>query len=257
MNVIILVPVYNEARNLPTFFSFLYRLDPQPERYVFCENNSTDSTLSLCWNFKRKHEVIRVWLKDDCANDADSPNRYTPIAHIRQLLLTRARHLDPDYAIFLDADIFVLSRDMITRLTRYGKDIVGGAYLRTYSDGNLWLASKWATNVPDRYEVRTKPMVPRGYLDEPAMTSGGCLCLSRKIIQDRRINFYPLRGTASEDYGYCLFARDHGYAVYLDTSVHLKHLLRPKTRAWTRHKNKEYVPFVFSQPRIAKHLVKI
>ena len=62
------------------------------------------------------------------------------------------------------------------------------------------------------------------------VTSGGCLCLNRKIIQDTRLNFSPIRhdlseeGEVSEDFGFCLLARHYGYEVYLDGDVRLTHL---------------------------------
>jgi hypothetical protein len=46
-----LVPVYECGRNLPTLFGFLYKLDPQPDLYVFTENNSEDNTLNAISSF--------------------------------------------------------------------------------------------------------------------------------------------------------------------------------------------------------------
>jgi len=60
---------------------------------------------------------------------------------------------------------------------------------------------------------------------EAKVTSAGCLCLSRRVVQDKRVNFYPLRADASEDFGYCLWARDLGYKVYLDSTLELHHLI--------------------------------
>jgi GT2 family glycosyltransferase len=68
------------------------------------------------------------------------------------------------------------------------------------------------------------------------------MCLSRRLIQDERLNFYPVKPTEyeseefkqtlarsrlpyiCEDYAYCLRARALGYGVVLDWSVYLDHL---------------------------------
>jgi len=133
MKSVILIPVYNCGKSLPTFFSFLYKLNPQPDLFVFAENNSDDNTLNVVNGFRRDHKIIRVWLRDDAAVIGES--RYEPIAHIRQLLLTFARRYNPDYAIFLDSDVYPTSKDLIDRLSLWQKDIVGGAYLRLFPEG--------------------------------------------------------------------------------------------------------------------------
>jgi glycosyltransferase involved in cell wall biosynthesis len=216
---IVMIPVYNSAKLLPRLFSFLYSLDPQPEMYVFAENNSSDDTLEKIHGFKLPHKVIRVWFKKDAAMISQS--RYEPIAHIRQLLLTFARDYDSDYALFLDSDILPRTKSLIYNLTSWGKDIVGGAYLRLFPSG-VWLASKWKNPDSCDYVFHRKIDMP---LDKPYLTSAGCMCLSRKIIQDKRVNFYPLKVDASEDFGYCLNAHEQGYEIFLDGVTQLDHVV--------------------------------
>jgi GT2 family glycosyltransferase len=227
MKTLMLIPVYNCGKTLPTLFSFLYKLKPQPDLFVFAENNSEDNTLDVIHRFRRPHKIIRVWFRDDAAMIGQS--QYEPIAHIRQLLLTFARQQDPDYAIFLDSDVYPRTKNLIYRLSLWQKDIIGGAYVRLFPNG-VFVASKWST--PDGRVIMKKKV--NGPLDEPVATSAGCLCLSRKIIQDKRINFYPLRWGASEDFGYCLQARVFGYRVYLDGSADLHHIIprRMPSKAW-------------------------
>jgi GT2 family glycosyltransferase len=244
MKTLILIPVYNCGKTLSAFFSFLYKLDPQPDLYVFAENNSVDSTLDRVWKFKRPRKIIRLWFRKDASIVCESP--YDPIANVRQMLLTFARRYDPDYAIFLDSDVYPRSRELIDNLTLWSKDIVGGAYLRVFPEG-LWLASKWeALGYPKRYALRREVRQP---LEEPLMTSAGCLCLSRKIIQDKRINFYPItEKDASEDFGYCLQARDYGFKVYLDGATDLRHQIPKKIpfKPWTFDNIQQgYVPFLY------------
>ncbi|MFZ7137671.1 MAG: hypothetical protein ACOWW1_04560 [archaeon] len=245
MKTLILIPVYNCGKKLSSLFSFLYKLDPQPSLYVFAENNSDDDTLNRVWKFKRPHKVIRLWFRKDAPVVSESP--YDTIAHVRQTLLTFARNFDPDYAIFLDSDVYPKTKELIDCLSFWGKDLVGGAYLRAFPEG-LWLASKWQVpGDPKHYALRKK--VTRA-LDEPLMTSAGCLCLSRKIIQDKRVNFYPVRPKgASEDFGYCLQARNFGYKTYLDGTINLKHVIGKKIpkKPWTFDNIQDsYIPFYYN-----------
>ena len=68
------------------------------------------------------------------------------------------------------------------------KEYHGGAYLRVFPEG-MFIASKWAA--PDGRAVIMKKEIA-ALLDTPRVTSAGCLCLSRKVVQDKRVNFYPL-----------------------------------------------------------------
>src|SRR5208337_3014652 len=64
--VVLLIPVYNTSfRCWNVLERALYRLDPLPEKVIFCENNSEDITLDLLKNFKLPHEIIRVWFRAD------------------------------------------------------------------------------------------------------------------------------------------------------------------------------------------------
>ena len=197
----------------------LYELDPQPDRYIFSENNSTDATLELISKFDAPKELIRVWFQDHAMNHPRIKRDI--IAVMRQFLLQRARHLNPDFALFLDSDIWVLSRDLISRLTRWGNSgiIAGPVTLFNAILGPLLSVRLLADRKPSGHP----PLV------EVAGAGTGCMMLPRKIIQDRRLNFYPILGhdVYSEDMAYCESAGSLGYKVFVDWSVDLDHLRRP------------------------------
>ena len=247
MKTCLLIPCYNTSKTLPKLFRALDKLSPQPTMTFFLENNSRDDTLwQIQKHYKHKpHKTLRIWFRDDAAQICRSV--YEPIAHVRQLLLTAARKYDPDYAIFLDADVYPISPNLITILTSHNKDIVGGSYVRLFPEGPF-LASKWP--VPDNPKLHRFFRVPYAELMEPVMTSAGCLCLSRRIIRDRRVNFWPLYSLeASEDFGYCLSARDFGYKVFLDGTAVLWHDVASVSRSkpWTRSREtNRYLPFKFN-----------
>jgi len=229
MNVVFLVPVFNVGYVFEDWASRIYRLDPQPSEVVFCENNSTDNTLELIKESYLDYELIRIHTKD--------PRRipfskcYDIIAHTRDLLLSRARKLDPDFAIFLDSDILIGSPDFIDALITWDKDIVGGRYMRPFPEGLLLATLFFHPYDNNKRRLKKKH---NELLTEVYATSAGCLCLSRKVIQDRRLSFYPVPARHSEDFGFCKKARELGYKVYLDGLVRLVHRLSTKRwKSWS------------------------
>lgn len=251
--IILLVPVYNSTKRCwKVWERAMYRLDPLPEKIIFCENNSSDNTLELITNFQLPHEVIRVWFKPDAAKGQP----YEPIANVRQLLLTRARTYGAKMAIFLDDDCIPQDKNFIQRFLQDNLDICGGSYTRDFPEGTT-VASKWDINFPinempsgnnpisvkglkksiEKAKAKNFPMLAFYYEDfqeeriyKCSVTSGGALALSQKLIQDRRMNFIPLRHDltptheVSEDFGFCLLAGTFGYTVYLDFRIKFAHL---------------------------------
>lgn len=228
-DVIILTPTQNNEIYWDEWSYWIKQLFPPPRKVVFYEDSSTDGTVERLLNFDLPHEVIQT----KHSVKPTKKNRYRRIAKIRQILLDRAKELNPDYAIFIDDDTFIKDSWALDKFTEWGVDIVGGLYLRFFPFG-IRLASKWFhPNYPNpKFKMRKKARVLG--LDEVAMTSGGCLCLSRRIIQDNRIHFYPMEfKEASEDFGYCLLARKYGYKIYVDGRVKLAHYIKPRRKDWT------------------------
>ena len=119
MNSICLVPIRDDSDIFDVWAKHIYELNPKPDKIVFCENNSKDDTLNKILAFKLPYELIRF--------QSIEVNGYDVLAHARDLLLTRARQINPDYATFLSTDVLIKSRNMITVLTERKKDIVGCA----------------------------------------------------------------------------------------------------------------------------------
>jgi len=238
--IIVLMPVRQAAEFLNETFECLYQLDPQPDLYIFGENNSTDDTLEIISKFDGSKKIIRLWFRDDVLDYCET--RFDILGIIRQFLLQAARHLDPDFIIFLDSDIRVRSPDLITRLTRWREqaDIIGGPYLR-YTPLGLRVAAIWPGwwHRPNRTSAVT--------LEDVMVVGGGCMRLPRKVLQDRRLNFYPVKhenlalenelfrreastlgfpprlGDLAEDIAYCLEAWYLGYSIGLDWTILLDH----------------------------------
>jgi len=270
MTIILLVPTYNGSRNWELFSEWIYRLNPLPDKVIFLENNSSDGTLENLVNFKLPHEIIRIWMREDLgAYLKEVQWEYEAIAHIRQLLLTRAKKINPDYAIFIDDDTLP-PHDLITKCITANKDVLGGCYYRIFPEG-LFLATKfYHINEGDRKlnryllanleyikvaipknEYYQKQKYVQGDLVEVPMTSGGCLCLSRRAIIHPQLYFYPnpakpfYEFPASEDFGYCMRARRMGIRTYLHTDMVCRHLIDIRdVRAWAvDSRTREPVPF--------------
>lgn len=244
---ILMVPTYNSSDYFDFWAESIYNMKPKPDYVIFCENNSYDDTLKKCMKFKIPHEVIRVWFRDDIdVQIFKEENEYLNICHIRQLLITRVRQLDPDYAIFIDDDVMP-PKDLITKIVEAKKDLLGGYYYRGFPEG-LWIGARfWKENGKDNQLVddywlkhicqKETAMFVEGDLIIAEEFSGGCMALGRKILQDKRLTFYPRAlevKFAAEDFGYCIKATELGYKPYVHRFLRCFHILDKKNfRPWT------------------------
>lgn len=253
--VVVLLSTQNSEKHLIVWMKMIESLNPYPEKVIFCENDSSDKTVELINQWKFPHELISFKSKQSDAKK----DIYAVVARNRQLLLERARGINPKFAIYMDDDVFPDDQDIIKRLISHKLDIVGGAYLRHFELGTPRIASKWDINTSlkdlpplnPKVKNKIKELKENGYkylllssceyrLYKVALTSAGCLCLSKKIIQDKRINFFPRKNLdyedlVSEDFKYCLLARKYDYEVYLDGNSRLSHLgfdYKEKKRPW-------------------------
>lgn len=89
-------------------------MNPQPDLYLFVENNSTDETLRIIVNvFQRPKKIIRFWLQANVGMNGDF---HCGIGTARQLALQYARNNDYDYLIFIDTDMQLKDPNLISRL---------------------------------------------------------------------------------------------------------------------------------------------
>lgn len=231
--VAFLITAYNSAKLLRQTLRFMEELDPQPDKYVFSENNSTDGTLNVIrqWQCSHPTEIIRLWFREDAVQILG--NKYEVLAQIRDTLLNRARKMDVDYAIFVDSDIFITHTDFITRITSWNKNLVGAAVPVFRASHGLCLSPTWINCGSER---ETKPQIVKTVCDgfeEVYSVGAGALCISRKLLMDREVNFSPTirkPQVYGEDISYCIKARQHGYKVYVDGSLLLGHYVEAKIK---------------------------
>lgn len=234
--------------------------------YVFAENNSQDRTLKIAWGFQRPKKIIRLWFRRDAGKIVDPERIIKPpfegrgdpwaiVAIMRQFLLQCARKIDPDYTILIDSDVFVTNPDLIERLTYWQKDIVAALVLKKggtkgliKKNGRMQTVLLERKIVPNCWEDDLHK-VRRNFrgLQEPLMVDLECTCLSRKVIQDRRINFHPIKDAQAEDAAYMRQTRILGYDHFLDSTLELQHYDWPgfDYNPWTQISGKGGIDFEF------------
>jgi glycosyltransferase involved in cell wall biosynthesis len=188
----------NSASTLPTVLDALLRLRPQPDLYVFLDALSDDGSYGLLKDFAAAKEVWSF-------NDIDD-NFGRRVAAARQALLEHVRLLNPEWMVWVDSDVLIQSQNAIERLTTCpNADLVAGAYkmapsayviqlyrppstVRPLLAGELPAGCFQTLNVQSS-TIRNLPLHPFG-LWTVTGAGGGCLAVSRRVIQDRNVNFY-------------------------------------------------------------------
>ena len=255
--IIGMTPAYNDTKVLQAFFDSLDKNSPNIDYHLFCTNNCTDSTNSLIDRYLKKHdgERITLTLPNDLMTTIEEP--YAGVGIARQYLLRRARRLAESQAKFshalcIDTDIYATEPDGIGRMAEWGADLIGGSYLRPFPEGK-YMASKF--EFPKRGEYR---LVEKIFYNicEPFITSAGFLMMSRRLLLDDRMHFFPIykildnglySKDTSEDFGFCLLAKSLGYKLYLDGTVKLTHLVGEKQRSFVALEPGQYDRFEYGQ----------
>lgn len=244
--IVVCIPCYNSGKTLPILLKHLKVM--KPNLVIFGENNSIDDTMQIIQDYDGPKELIRVWFRPDAIKFFKT--EYDNIGHIRQLFLTRVRHLNPDYMLMLDSCVIPIDPLLILKMVTKRPDISGGVYYRHFPDGHkiatLFLDPQYGLAGP--YIKHDVPPSPYG---EVAGTSGGCMLISRKVFQDKRLNFMPIRFKlnehVSEDFGYCFNANMLGYKTTLDATVEMIHIELGRHRPWTDTVAKGKDAFEFTQ----------
>jgi hypothetical protein len=257
---------YNDAETLPTFLHTLSKLDPKLTRHIFVTNNCTDDTNRIIDS--GGHERISYDLHPDFVMKMKDP--YSALAVAWQRLLRRARevlHGDQTltHVVYLDTDVFVKDVNALTKASKWCKDILCGSYLRDFPDGRF-LATTFQVNeevarLLAMYKNRRGEYYHFGsiFYDiiRPYVSSAGFMMLSRDIVLDDRINFFPIyrigtdgvvRSETSPEFGYQLKARTLGYETWLDGTIELSHYVSARHRAWRSDNKGGYVDFRYPSP---------
>jgi len=155
-HVLILTPVKDAARWLPTYFAALGRLTYPPDRLSLglLESDSRDDTYAQLEarlpGLARRYRRARLWKRDFGFRIPPGMPRWAPVVQIpRRTVIARSRnHLlsraldDEDWVLWLDVDVIEYPADVLERLLATGRDIVHPHCVREYGgptfDLNAW-----------------------------------------------------------------------------------------------------------------------
>lgn len=166
--------------------------------------------------------------------DLDIPEGYTTefqffygyqIDQIRNLIAEWARRYD--YLFSVDSDI-ILPKDALTKMLAADCDIVTGMYIQRIPDTHtleLYMVTPTGgmSNIP--YEM----IEPHRGLVEIAGCGFGCCLVKGEVFRTLEYPhfFYKsaltMHETVSEDVYFCMKAREHGFKVWVDTTIVCDH----------------------------------
>jgi cellulose synthase/poly-beta-1,6-N-acetylglucosamine synthase-like glycosyltransferase len=139
---------------------------------------------------------------------------------------------DADHLIMIDDDVVAPAN--LLALLSHKKDIVGGVYMIIQHDlSPIPFPGVFKRN-GDNFLPIENVMAQTGVVECDAIT-GGCLCLTRKVLRDVRPAFMFRfddwgKMTHTEDTDFCLKAKEKGYSIWADFSVECEHLQRVPVR---------------------------
>jgi len=146
-----------------------------------------------------------------------------PFDHARNNACQDALNGGFEWLFFLDDDIAAPS-DTVLRLMQRKQDIISGLYYRRH-DGvqpcMQAIGGGWITEVPF------------GQVIEVGLVGAGCLLIHRRVLETMKERWFewlsdrkdlPENQRFSEDFAFCVRARQAGFKVLVDTTIHCKHL---------------------------------
>ncbi len=133
------------------------------------------------------------------------------------------------WVMFLDDDV-IPPPDTYARLARHNRDIVSGLYYRRQPP---------ICPVAMKLDGEGKPQWvtqwnPPNSLVEVDLVGAGCLLIHRRVLERTPQPWFEWeigktsapqgRNAMSEDFAFCLRAKEHGFKVHLDTSIQCEHV---------------------------------
>ena len=146
------------------------------------------------------------------------------IIHSRNLLRRYCLENDYDYLLSLEQDV-VPPKNVIERLMKHDKEIVGGLYYYLGDDKKTLLPMIWVHHEGEYARRLTFKEVQGEELIEAITCGLGCVLIKRNALD--RIRFRHVKGEEPwDDLWFCEDARQKGFKVYVDTGVKCKHYVK-------------------------------
>lgn len=191
------------------------------------------------WELLNKNRVLAVILTREIITTAWSvgfrnlqiPGTYTflsgmPFDHARNTGCLKTLELDFEWLFFLDDDV-IPPPDAIYKLMSHKQPIVSGVYYRR----NPPICPVMLRDTPNGKEWVTEFYSPS--LIEVDYVGAGCLLIHRDVLNNLPQPWFewrcdrvdlPQGERMSEDFAFCVNARQKGYKINVDTSVQCRHI---------------------------------
>jgi len=169
--------------------------------------------------------------------------RGTAIAYIRNKLVNEGKSdsqfqkLDDGFThyLFIDSDT-VVTEDVVKKLLSYNMDIVAGAYVSRESE-YCYVGGHFKYKDGDIIDFVNIEKTTNGLI-EVDWVGAGCLLIKKEVFENLPYPWfhYPIiekmtdgnkhREMVFEDVGFSMLAKKHGYKIYMDCDVDVKHYAR-------------------------------
>jgi hypothetical protein len=138
---------------------------------------------------------------------------------------------DFDFMLFVDYDIEFISDDII-RLLNFNLPIVSGSYRRK-EDPRFIHAGYWKDNLPGMIDTGITSDVTG--IKEVDWIGGGFLLISKEVFQKMEYPYFRYvvvnyekndemyADNATEDFGFCIKAKECGFKIHCDCDTKVKH----------------------------------
>lgn len=146
-----------------------------------------------------------------------------PFDHARNNACKDALAGGYEWLFFLDDDVIVPS-DTVHRLIRYKLPIVSGLYYRRH-EGLQPVMQKLGTGWITNFQI--------GSMVEADLVGAGCLLIHRSVLEKVPKPWFdwrcdredlPENQRLSEDFAFCLNAKNQQFQIFVDTSIQCRHL---------------------------------
>lgn len=184
----------------------------------------TRETVSTAWAFGFRNIHMQ--------NGAWTALTGMPFDHARNTGCLKLLELGWEWLYFLDDDV-IPPNDVLIKLMSHNKPIVSGVYYRRYAplapvmllESENGSGPQWITQYPENSLIKVD------------YVGSGCLLIHRSVLESlpplsNRCHWFEWRcdrtdlthlEKTSEDFTFCKHARNHGFEIFVDTSIQCIH----------------------------------
>lgn len=174
-----------------------------------CHANTLNSLWSIRHTLPDKDRMVTMFPMD------------RPTTSARSDALEVARQVDADALLFIDSDM-EFEPDAWERLQKVEGDIVSGLFWTKRIPSYPTIGIK--VGMPDGTDS-IRSIVPDGKVQKVDVCGMAFTLIRKPVIQHERFRYPAFKhlGALSEDYAFCLHARDVGFTVRCDTGLKIAH----------------------------------